>query len=57
MLKTDTDPAKNSYSEYLETWKRGMEDKFVTALKNSTTRKNIKKSRKEIILRTLRKCL
>ena len=57
MLKTDTDPAKNSYSEYLETWKRGMEDIFVTALKNSTTRKNIKKWRKEIILRTLRKCL
>lgn len=43
MLKTDTDPAKNSYSEYLETSKRGMEDTFVTALKNSTTRKNIKK--------------
>ena len=36
MQQTDTDPAKDNYSEYLESWKRGMDDKFATVLSNLT---------------------
>ena len=46
LLETDTFPVKRNYSEYLETWKRGMKDVFYTALKNSTARKTNDAERK-----------
>ena len=39
MLQIVTDLSKGNCSEYLESWKKGTEDVFALALKNSTTRK------------------
>ena len=37
MLQIDIDPAKSNYSEYLESWKRGMDNESAIALNNLTS--------------------
>ena len=46
MLQTGIDPAKDNYNEYLESWKRKIEDASATAFKDSTDRKTKDAERK-----------